>query len=286
MCSKHYIQNTSLHQFGALRMKLLATRVTVTIRHLPRNLKGRDFIVGDLHGMFNLLMDQLTALEFNVEVDRLISVGDLMNRGPHSFEILQLLEMPWFHAALGNHEGMLLTWARIRPEAFCSVGDFLENGGSWVFNLSSAETKYLQTRILPLIDKLPLVLKVDSKTMPFYALHAERSAPYTNKLMTDSELESVRPHHEGRLTWSRRMRPVVEEVCKYPERKIGPLAVSSTPWEAEVSLTYVGHSIMPCPVLHRSQLYLDCGAFLELHGTGYMCIVEHDALAPNLPAML
>ena len=83
------------------------SRVRRCIR-LPGNEAGRDFVVGDLHGHRELLERQLEQMGFNTHFDRLFSVGDLIDRGPHSLATLALIEEPWFHAVLGNHELRLL----------------------------------------------------------------------------------------------------------------------------------------------------------------------------------
>lgn len=69
---------------------------------------GRDFVVGDIHGM---VLDFKTALEkndFNPEIDRVFSVGDIIDRGSSSESAIGLLAEPWFFCVLGNHEETML----------------------------------------------------------------------------------------------------------------------------------------------------------------------------------
>ena len=77
-------------------------------RRFARNAAGRDFVVGDIHGMFPALRELLARAGFDEECDRLFSVGDLIDRGPRSREALEWLAQPWFHAVRGNHEQLLL----------------------------------------------------------------------------------------------------------------------------------------------------------------------------------
>ena len=53
-------------------------------------------MVGDLHGHRSLLEAQLERLNFGPAHDRVMSVGDLVNRGPESLATLSLIEEPWF----------------------------------------------------------------------------------------------------------------------------------------------------------------------------------------------
>ena len=75
---------------------------------LPPNIAGTDFVVGDLHGCRHLLDAKLQEYGFNPAIDRVLSVGDLIDRGPDSWNTLRLIEESWFHFVLGNHEEMLL----------------------------------------------------------------------------------------------------------------------------------------------------------------------------------
>lgn len=56
----------------------------VRILRLPTNTDGRDFIIGDLHGLIHLLNRLVAEIAFNPAVDRLLSVGDIVDRGEHS----------------------------------------------------------------------------------------------------------------------------------------------------------------------------------------------------------
>jgi len=51
------------------------------VHEYEKNTEGQDFFVGDIHGMYNLLMSQLNLLGFDRNVDRLFSVGDIVDRG-------------------------------------------------------------------------------------------------------------------------------------------------------------------------------------------------------------
>jgi len=70
---------------------------------------GRDWVVGDVHGCFQTLRQALIDIEFDHGRDRLLSVGDLINRGPNSIEALEWLERGRFEAVvMGNHEAEMV----------------------------------------------------------------------------------------------------------------------------------------------------------------------------------
>ncbi|RVU38602.1 hypothetical protein EOI86_04805 [Hwanghaeella grinnelliae] len=106
------------------------------IPHFAANTVGTDYIVGDVHGCHDMLMDALSGLSFEPGYDRLFSVGDLIDRGPASLSCLRLIREPWFFAVLGNHEQMMLE----TPDG----GDdsmWFRNGGDWYARLTADERR-------------------------------------------------------------------------------------------------------------------------------------------------
>jgi bis(5'-nucleosyl)-tetraphosphatase (symmetrical) len=67
-----------------------------------------DYLVGDIQGCFDALQGLLEKLAFDPQRDRLWSVGDLVNRGPHNVETLRFLRSIDAEVVLGNHDLHLL----------------------------------------------------------------------------------------------------------------------------------------------------------------------------------
>ncbi|MGJ8651626.1 MAG: metallophosphoesterase [Opitutaceae bacterium] len=68
----------------------------------------RTIAIGDVHGCAEEFEELLDALNI-LEDDRVIQVGDLINRGPDSHRVLELARIYQVEAILGNHELRLLT---------------------------------------------------------------------------------------------------------------------------------------------------------------------------------
>lgn len=83
-------------------------------------------MIGDIHGMYCALLQVLERAGFDPELDELISVGDLVDRGPEVREVLEFLEaLSHFRWARGNHDAWALSWIRgDRPDP-----DWVRNGG-------------------------------------------------------------------------------------------------------------------------------------------------------------
>ncbi|MGC9451086.1 MAG: metallophosphoesterase [Oceanipulchritudo sp.] len=68
---------------------------------------GRTLFIGDVHGCAQEL-ETLIAAFAPGPADRLVAVGDLVNRGPDSRGVLGLIREHAIHCLLGNHEQRLL----------------------------------------------------------------------------------------------------------------------------------------------------------------------------------
>ena len=125
------------------------------VKRYSHNTTGRDFVVGDIHGCFELFHSALERVHFNPVTDRCFSVGDLIDRGPDSKAALSWLAKPWFHACLGNHEEMLLSATNDRGTRSTWIA-FM--GGEWWVHTDVA----VQTQFREVIERLPLALEVET----------------------------------------------------------------------------------------------------------------------------
>jgi serine/threonine protein phosphatase 1 len=83
----------------------------------PRPPAAHIFAVGDIHGCYRQLSALLSRLPLNPQTDRLIFLGDYINRGLQSRQVIELLldverRVPGAVFLLGNHEHELLEYAR------------------------------------------------------------------------------------------------------------------------------------------------------------------------------
>jgi serine/threonine protein phosphatase 1 len=120
------------------------------------NCHGKDYICSDIHGHFSLLTQQLEQINFDEDVDRLFSLGDLIDRGDESGQALEWLAKPWFFAIQGNHERMLINAYESRSESLWF--QWMMWGGSWAedMELEALEPFYLAFSQLPLAIELAL----------------------------------------------------------------------------------------------------------------------------------
>ena len=156
------------------------------------NTQGRDFAVGDIHGCFTALQQALDRIHFHPASDRLFSVGDLVDRGPESDQVLDWLDRPWFHAICGNHDFMI--WRSALGQPYLEV-NHLEHGGAWL----QALDRKAQQQIGQRLAALPLAVEVETPAGLVGLVHAD--CPYDDwRDMQNSPLSAGAAH--GCL-WSR-----------------------------------------------------------------------------------
>ena len=116
------------------------------VQRFTRNLSGRDFVVGDIHGHFTKLQHALDSVAFDPSMDRLFSVGDLVDRGPECELVLEWLAKPWFHPVRGNHDDYVCR------HHTAQIGNWLRNGGAWFQGIpfNEREAYAVQFRELPI----------------------------------------------------------------------------------------------------------------------------------------
>ena len=76
-----------------------------------KQIKGRIFCIGDLHGNYKGFKQALERCNFNNDTDTLISLGDVVDGHCDSFEVVEaLLKIKNLIAIRGNHDDWFLQW--------------------------------------------------------------------------------------------------------------------------------------------------------------------------------
>jgi serine/threonine protein phosphatase 1 len=140
------------------------------IKRLPINTNGRDFIVGDIHGAYDAVFAAMEIVSFDSQVDRLFSVGDLVDRGVQSARCADFLALPYVHAVRGNHEQNLLDLYANGEPNFDTLNYMIRAYSmQWWQTTSDAE----RHNILFLFAKLPNVIEVETARGLVGMVHAD-----------------------------------------------------------------------------------------------------------------
>lgn len=201
-----------------------------------QRIKGADWrniwVVGDLHGCYTLLMNELDKISFDPARDLLISVGDLVDRGAENVECLELIMMPWFRAVRGNHEQMMIDGL----SEYGNVNHWLVNGGGWFFNLDY--DKEVQAKALAFkAAELPLIIELDTNDKKVVICHADY------------------PHNEYVFN-----KPVQEEMVIWNRERISNSQNGLGKEITGADLFIFGHTPARKPLKYANQMYIDTGA--------------------------
>ena len=212
------------------------------VARYARNDAGRDFVVGDIHGMFAHLRSLLDDVGFDPAADRLFSVGDLVDRGPGSATALEWLGHAWFHACRGNHEQFALDSGD--PEIRDLWINY--NGGRWWLDLDEAS----HARFREAFVNLPLAMEVETTSGMVGIVHADVPPCVTWSRFT--ELLEARDRDAALYAlWSRNR--ITDKGSRSP---VG----------GGVERVYCGHTPTRATLRLDNVHYIDTGAAYVYHG--------------------
>lgn len=213
---------------------------------------GRVLIVGDLHGNIDLLYEKLRSLDYDKTADRVVLLGDLIDRGPASERAIEL-EFP---RVRGNHEDMLISYANGDERAGRNL---LHNGGIWAMALTDAELQQHAS----FHAQAPIALEIATPGgRTIGCVHAE--VPGGDWLSFRSGLQSLRPGEDSELIqealWGRGR-------IKQIRAGYAAKAISG------IDHVFFGHTILSAPLRAGNTSYIDTGAF----HTGDLTVIDADA---------
>ncbi len=197
-------------------------------------------VIGDIHGCYYTLLELVRQIEKKYPEAEIISLGDLVDRGNHSYEVVDFIMEEEIRFVPGNHDYMFYHFFKYPTSAFAR---------SWVFNGNEATLEsYVEhedeiIKHLDFIAEAPLYLDLDDA----FISHAGISKYYENVLPEDfrddlSVLDDIIHEdylHDIGVLWTRD-----------PLLDIGKLQI-------------VGHSKINEPKfdINANALYIDTGAF-------------------------
>jgi serine/threonine protein phosphatase 1 len=120
----------------------------------------RQIIIGDVHGHYDGLMNLLGSIGL-VEGDQVYFLGDLIDRGPASAQVVDFVQQGNYPCLLGNHEQMLIDAfpsGRVSPRSYQA---WLYSGGTTTIESYEGDTQKLLAHI-QWMKTLPLYLDLDS----------------------------------------------------------------------------------------------------------------------------
>ena len=132
-------------------------------------------VIGDIHGCFYTLKDLVSKIKAKYPDVELYSVGDLVDRGNFSYEVIEYIKAENIKFSAGNHDYMFYHFIH-HPGS--------EMGRIWIYNGSEQTVDSYSQRVeemhkhLELIDKAPLFYDLQD----CFICHAGISTYYKSRL--------------------------------------------------------------------------------------------------------
>ena len=261
-----------------MKVQTFAPAGTNLARKLERNRRGRDLVVGDIHGHFATLRRALADLDVR-EHDRVFSLGDLVDRGPDSWAAKNWIAGPHaaqrFHLTIrGNHEQMMLAGLAVGPRpgrrGLRDIDDWSiwrMNGGDW---WETRKPGHSARSWMAVLCGLPWCARVATRDGWVGLVHA---SPVHARWQDLEEWvhgdEDLSHHTRARALWSRVRHG-------YVQREFGETGHEHMGEVEGVRCVVTGHTPVPEPVWHENVLGIDTGVHIEDRGYGRLTIARID----------
>lgn len=236
------------------------------VHYYRRNTTGRDFVVGDVHGCFSQLDEALAARGYDPTRDRLFSVGDLVDRGPESAQLLDAVRRHHIKAVRGNHEDMIVRWY-FRGER---IERLLSNGGGWFVDLADGSG-----RARPFgryMAGMPYAIQIDTAHGLVGLVHADAPYGHWTQLVDALENEDRDGLTRKKVLWQRArwteqsiaefaaVPASLEPLFGLPASGQGTAPIDPRRPVQGVAAVIVGHTPVSAPLVRGNVIDIDTGA--------------------------
>lgn len=142
---------------------------------------GRRIFIGDVHGHYDGLLKLLETILPDAD-DQIYFVGDLIDRGPKSAQVVQLIRENGFGCVLGNHEQLLIEAFPDSKVSQLGLRAWLQSGGQSTVASYSKPEELLENldwiRSLPTHLDLGDIWLVHAGLHPNLPLHEQTTHEY------------------------------------------------------------------------------------------------------------
>jgi len=72
----------------------------------------KTVIISDIHGCYDEFIELLDVIKYDKKSTRLIILGDMVDRGPKSYEVIKKVKSLNVEVAVGNHDSKMVRWLK------------------------------------------------------------------------------------------------------------------------------------------------------------------------------
>ena len=203
-------------------------------------MQNQIYIISDVHGCFKSLKALINQFP-NKENSKIVFVGDLIDRGPSSCEVVKFIMDNNYDCVLGNHEEMFLEFAPSKEN------EDLSNSKHWLFNCGGEQTLKSYTCKDEYYKQYDFM-----KTLPLYL-------EYKDYKTTDNRYLVV-SHSAVAKVWDKRDSKDKDDIEEFENHLLYSRYKNSNNKEI---FNVFGHTIFSTPVLNEYSAAIDLGCYHE-----------------------
>jgi len=137
--------------------RMCALAPALKILNLTIEPNQRLIIIGDIHGCYDEFINLLLYVNYDKNNDIIVSVGDLITKGPESSNVLNLfIQNKNCYAVMGNHEYCVNRWVEVFEHDIKSLPVGLRIGSE-----HESLAKLLTNEQINYLRNLPHILRID-----------------------------------------------------------------------------------------------------------------------------
>jgi serine/threonine protein phosphatase len=123
-------------------------------------LSEQIYIIGDVHGCFNTLLELIKQFP-DKEKSQICFVGDVIDRGLFSCDVVELIIQNNYKMVMGNHERRLLSnkYEFLNNQAPFDTSWFFNNGGVATYGSYLGQSMGFKQRHIDFLDQRPVYLE-------------------------------------------------------------------------------------------------------------------------------
>lgn len=220
--------------------------------------KVRTLLIGDIHGCYKELKELLLKVNYNPVNDRLISLGDLVHKGPKSWKVLEFFYNNKAEVIMGNHDLYFLNSMKGIYKPYAE--------GEKIISKSVLTKK----KLIKWMDTWPTYIEADE----FIAVHASLNPAKKNySATTKHDMTSARYFN------IKTKKMIVNTSKRIPDIK--PWYHVFDPQKVNNKKIVFGHWAQPLPRFYKNFRCLDTGC---CYGGNLSCLILPDDKLVKVPS--
>lgn len=152
------------------------------------------YVIGDIHGCFAEFKSLLDKVDFSCSQDRLILLGDVIDRGPSSDDVVEWIvdNRECIDFVLGNHEYMMLAATMDADDMVVNPwSDWVKNSGEFTADQLLSLERWQRRAFFDIVENAHKHIEVTVGDKTYSMVHAGYKGPFTEGWLERQDSETM-----------------------------------------------------------------------------------------------